>query len=219
MPIINWPKYLSKPPMASSDPVPPCLRYIIWALGATLSDQHTHLAQLFYTRSRKYAQLDEMSSYGESSVTLAHVQTWVLISQFEIKMVFFPRAWPSIGKAVRLAQMQQLHRLDEPGLQLKGFAAGGQRDWSDIEERRRTFWLAFCLDRWGSMGTGWPMILDESDVSPLSRRRLLSLISVHRLSPISRPRRAPLRTILHRLLCLSQTRSWPPTSTPYPLLV
>jgi hypothetical protein len=34
------------------------------------------------------------------------------------------------------------------------------------EERRRTFWIAFCQDRYASIGTGWPMTIDEKDVNP-----------------------------------------------------
>jgi hypothetical protein len=33
-----------------------------------------------------------------------------------------------------------------------------------MEERRRTFWMAFCMDRYAGVGTGWPLIVDEKDV-------------------------------------------------------
>ena len=38
------------------------------------------------------------------------------------------------------------------------------RDWTEKEERRRTFWMAFCQDRYASIGTGWPMTVDEKDI-------------------------------------------------------
>jgi len=38
------------------------------------------------------------------------------------------------------------------------------RDWTEREERRRTFWMAFCDDRYASIGTGWPVLIDEKDV-------------------------------------------------------
>jgi hypothetical protein len=37
-------------------------------------------------------------------------------------------------------------------------------DVSEKEERRRTFWMAFCMDRYAGVGTGWPLIVDERDV-------------------------------------------------------
>lgn len=105
-----------------------------------------------------------MSSYGESAVSLSHCQTWLLIGYYEVKRVLFPRAWLSIGKAVRLAQMLQLFRLDDPSINLKRIVHP-PRDWEELEQCRRVFWMAFCLDRYASMGTGWPVILDEEDVS------------------------------------------------------
>lgn len=38
------------------------------------------------------------------------------------------------------------------------------KDWTEREERRRTFWMAFCEDRYVSIGTGWPMTIDERDI-------------------------------------------------------
>lgn len=38
------------------------------------------------------------------------------------------------------------------------------KDWTEREERRRTFWMCFALDRYASIGTGWPMAVDERDI-------------------------------------------------------
>lgn len=56
-----------------------------------------------------------------------------------------------------------LHRLDGSGLDVKQCVAP-PRDWTEKEERRRTFWMAFCEDRYVSIGTGWPMTIDENDI-------------------------------------------------------
>lgn len=56
-----------------------------------------------------------------------------------------------------------LHRLDGAGLDVKQ-CLPPPRDWTEREERRRTFWMAFCLDRFASIGTGWPMTVDEKDI-------------------------------------------------------
>lgn len=67
---------------------------------------------------------------------------------------------------VRLAQMLGLHRLDSEEVPVKNVLSPA-RDWIELEERRRTFWSAFYGDRWASSGTGWPMVIDETDVSVL----------------------------------------------------
>lgn len=56
-----------------------------------------------------------------------------------------------------------LHRLDGAGLDVKQCLPPA-RDWTEREERRRTFWMAFCEDRYASIGTGWPMSFDERDI-------------------------------------------------------
>ncbi|KAK5063225.1 hypothetical protein LTR16_010266, partial [Cryomyces antarcticus] len=66
------------------------------------------------------------------------------------------------GRAVRLAQMMGLHRLDGVGLDVKQ-CLPPPRDWTEREERRRTFWMCFCEDRYASIGTGWPMSIEEKD--------------------------------------------------------
>ena len=80
-------------------------------------------------------------------------------------MIYFPRAWLSVGKATRLALMLGLNRLDGTGLDVKQSMVP-PKDWTEREERRRTFWMAFCVDRYSSVGTGWPMVIDENDVNP-----------------------------------------------------
>lgn len=56
-----------------------------------------------------------------------------------------------------------MHRLDGVGLDVKQCLPPA-RDWTEREERRRTFWMAFCEDRYASIGTGWPMSFDERDI-------------------------------------------------------
>ena len=97
-------------------------------------------------------------------ITVAHSQANTLLASYEFKMMYFPRAWMSTGKAIRLVQMMGLHRLDGVGLDVKQCLPPA-RDWTESEERRRTFWMAFCEDRYASIGTGWPMVIDEK-VSP-----------------------------------------------------
>lgn len=146
---------------------PVCLRYIMWSLAALLSDQYGNLAELFYQRARKYIELDDMKGHGENAISVAHSQCWTLIGSYEFKLMYFPRAWMSTGKGIRLAQMMGLYRLDGVGLDVKQ-CLHPPRDWTEREERRRTFWMAFCQDRYASVGTGWPMIIEEKDVSPIS---------------------------------------------------
>lgn len=136
----------------------------MWTLAASTTSRYESIHEHFYSRARKYAELAEMTGHGEKVTSTAHTQAWILLSMYELKMMHFPRAWLSTGRAVRLAHMMGMHRLDGPDYDLKQ-TLSPPRDWVEKEERRRTFWMAFCMDRFATVGTGWPMAVEEADVS------------------------------------------------------
>lgn len=143
---------------------PVALRYAIWTLAASVSDEFANLQSHFYRSARKYLEDGELSGHGENIINIAASQAWSLIACYEFKLMYFPRAWMSTGRAVRLVQMMGMHRLDGAGVDVKQ-CLPPPKDWTEKEERRRTFWVAFCVDRYASIGTGWPMTIDEKDVS------------------------------------------------------
>lgn len=175
VPILHRPRYLMA--MANSMPkLRPAihLQYAIWALAASVSDKYQSMADHYYKRSRHYLEREEMSgSGGENMLSICTPQTWFLVASFEFKNMYFPRAWMSTGKAARFAVMMGLNRVDGSGLDVKQ-CMNPPKDWIDREERRRTFWMCFCEDRYASIGTGWPMSLEEADVSATLHTLILS---------------------------------------------
>ena len=162
-PMMHRPRYYAAMHLAPHARPPICLRYAMWANAAAVTDKYEGLQEHFYQRARKYIQQDEMRGHGETMITIAHAQTWILLATYEFKMMFFPRAWMSSGRASRMTQMMGLHRLDGTGLDVKQ-CLPPPRDWTEREERRRTFWQSFCVDRYSSIGTGWPMVIEERDI-------------------------------------------------------
>ncbi|KAL2019245.1 hypothetical protein VTK56DRAFT_9972 [Thermocarpiscus australiensis] len=163
VPMIHKYRYLAAMNLAPAQRPPVCLRYAMWTLASSVTDKFQNLKDLFYQRSRKYLESDYIKGYGEHMISVAHAQTHILLAWYELRWMYFPRAWMSTGSAVRLCQMTGLHRLDGAGLDVKQ-CLPPPRDWTEREERRRTFWMAFCLDRFASIGTGWPMAIDEKDI-------------------------------------------------------
>jgi len=164
--MIHKPRFLAAMNLAPHSRPAVCLRYMMWAHASSVSDKYSAYTEHFYTRARKYAEQDEMRGHGENIITLAHCQCWTLVATYEFRMMYFPRAWMSIGRSNRLAQMMGLHRQDRVGLDVKQTLTP-PRDWTEREERRRTFWMSYCQDRYASIGTGWPMTFDEDDVRAL----------------------------------------------------
>lgn len=163
VPMIHRPRYYAAMHLAPHMRPPPCLRYAMWCNAASVMDKYESFQEHFYQRARRYIQQDEMKGHGEAMITLAHCQTWALIATYEFKLMYFPRAWMSAGRACRMIQMVGAHRMDGKGLDVKQ-CLPPPRDWTEREERRRTFWMCFCIDRYSSIGTGWPMTIDEKDI-------------------------------------------------------
>ncbi|KAK6363663.1 hypothetical protein TWF730_001084 [Orbilia blumenaviensis] len=162
-PIIHKGRYLASLDLAPQMRAPVCLRYAIWMMAASVSDQYSSLQTVFYRRARKYAEEAEMKGHGEHVVSVQFAQAWGILATYEYRLMYFPRAWMSAGRSVRLCQMLGLNRLDGVGLDVKQ-CIPPPKDWTELEERRRTFWIAFCTDRYASIGTGWPMQIDEKDI-------------------------------------------------------
>jgi len=163
LPMIHKFRYLAAMNLAPNQRPPVALRYAMWTLAASVTEKYMDLRDHFYQRSRKYMESDYLKGHGEHMISIAHAQTHSLLASYEFKMMYFPRAWMSTGSAIRLCQMMSLHRLDSAGLDVKQ-CLPSPRDWTEREERRRTFWMAFCQDRYASIGTGWPMTIDEKDI-------------------------------------------------------
>lgn len=162
-PMLHRPRYSMA--MANTSPKlrpPVALQYIVWALAASVSDKYDSFQRHYYERARYYFDRDEMRGQGEGVLSVAHVQALVLITAYEFKTLMFPRAWGSCGRASRLALMLSLHRVDGSAMDVKQ-CLPPPKDWIEREERRRTFWSCFSTDRYASIGTGWPMTIDEAD--------------------------------------------------------
>ncbi|KAI6714041.1 C6 transcription factor Prf [Diplocarpon mali] len=163
MPFMHKYRYYAALDWAPQARPPVCLRYAMWAMAASLSEKYATVEDILYQRARNYLHAAEMKGYGEAFVSIYHAQAWVLIGYLEAKKTYFSRSWMSTGRAVRIVQMLGFYRLDIEGSEAKQILPP-PRDAIELEERRRTFWAAFYGDRWASSGTGWPMLINESEI-------------------------------------------------------
>ncbi|KAL5322453.1 hypothetical protein ACEPPN_010426 [Leptodophora sp. 'Broadleaf-Isolate-01'] len=157
--IIHPEKYAQRRP-------PAYLQHAIYAVSAGITDEYSEHREKLYKSSRKLLQEAELQDKKLDSLSLAHAQSWILISFYEILQGYFHRAWMSSSRAVRLVQMMKLHRIDavlqttDPSLILIQAA----KDLTEVEERRRVFWMAFLMDRYSCISMGWPTLIDERDI-------------------------------------------------------
>ncbi|RNJ55400.1 hypothetical protein D7B24_008537 [Verticillium nonalfalfae] len=157
-PMLHQERYIASLYLPAHMRPPMCLQYIVMASAATVNRVHQQLAMPFYQRARAYAESDEMKGKGEYFLTLHHAQFWILCSNYEARQMWYSRSSTSLGRSVRIAQMLNLHQLDRKASQARSMLAPA-RDWTETEERRRTWWVVFCIDRFVCGATGWPALI------------------------------------------------------------
>ena len=166
IPIFNQSRYFLRSRQLSQSNGPThqlCLQYAMWTLATALSSQfETHQDDL-YRETKQMLDALEAGEDDMSIVPIEHVQAWLLIAFYEFTRTSFRRGWISAGRAFRLVQLANLHGIDS----LENIPQGD--DAVMIEERRRTFWVAYCLDRFIGFRRGhWPLTITEEGVCTTS---------------------------------------------------
>ena len=147
----------------------------MWTLASSLSSQFQNDGRRLYGKTRQLLAALELEEHCYQ-ISLEQAQAWTLLSIYELTCQDFHRGMMSAGRAFRLIQMMRLYELDVPQtppatMQLEQFQGQltlqgpVQDDWIDIETKRRTFWLAYTMDRFTSMVDGLHMFFDERLVS------------------------------------------------------
>ncbi|EFX05060.1 c6 zinc finger domain containing protein [Grosmannia clavigera kw1407] len=147
-----------------------CLQHAMWTLATSRSSQFQVYECKLYAKTRQLFQAFEPEE------TCHHLcselaQAWTLLAIYELTCQDFHRGLMSAGRAFRLIQMMRLYELDAPqttpNMQLEQCPGivhlqdPVQEDWIDLESKRRTFWLAYTIDRFTSMVDGLHMFFDE----------------------------------------------------------
>lgn len=145
-----------------------------------LSSQFESSREPLYAETRQMLETLEMTDDGLQPIPIEQVQAWLLIAFYELSRSSYRRASISAGRAFRLVQLARLHELDTPEQLVEG------EDPVAKEERRRTFWVAYCLDRLICMRSNSPLTLSEEVVSAVLH------LSTHK------PRRSSFYHHLHR---------------------
>ncbi|CAH0034356.1 unnamed protein product [Clonostachys rhizophaga] len=155
-PMIHRLRYMESISLPPQSQPPLCLQCIIMALGADASDNYGAMAIPLYERARAYAKMDE-SNEGANSMSVAHVQCWDLIANYEFQQSMFSKASASFCQSARIAQLLQLHRLDRK-------SNPSRLDTIEVEEQCRTWWVIFISDRLMCATTGLPTMIYNRDV-------------------------------------------------------
>ncbi|KAK3954153.1 hypothetical protein QBC32DRAFT_97490 [Pseudoneurospora amorphoporcata] len=147
---------------------PMCLQYAIWANAAKGHPMYDRYYDVFYRRARQYLEADELKGLSEHFITLHHAQALIITAINEARSLLFTRAAMTASRCARLVHMLGLQRLDESLEDAENSdrpVLPPPKSWVELEERRRTFWGAYCVNVHVTMNTGWSIMMDVKDTT------------------------------------------------------
>ncbi|KAI0845064.1 hypothetical protein F5Y00DRAFT_273314 [Daldinia vernicosa] len=160
-PVLHQRRYFSWARNIAKTEAQSCLRYAMWTLAASVSAHYQNIGDYLYRCTRRALEALDSKCISLAMTEMEQVQAWLLLAIHEFMCVDFSRAWISAGRAFRLIQLNWHHYSDGSDASLT------QTDWVDAEQKRRTFWVAYCLDRFISIRNNSPMTFSEQNTTRL----------------------------------------------------
>ncbi|KAL0935125.1 fungal specific transcription factor domain-containing protein [Colletotrichum truncatum] len=122
----------------------PAMLSLAMVLMTTHPTQGLSCAQMpKYRSAKRFVSLLEHSG----ATSLMVLQSMVLIAYFEYAHGIYPAAWITIGSCVRYADFLGL-----PGFHEGNILLSSPTTWTELEERKRTWWAILILDRFICIG-------------------------------------------------------------------
>lgn len=169
-PILQKHRYRSWARKQDKSPQQICLQYAMWTLAASFSSQFHFIRHSLHRDLRELLNALESESQDKQAdhytISIDQVQAWVLLALYELTSdtCDYQRGILSAGRAFRLVQMMRLYEVDKTGVSSPNRHAQTSGDWIAMESMRRTFWLAYTIDRFTSMVDGMHLAFDEQQV-------------------------------------------------------
>ncbi|KAF5020251.1 hypothetical protein F66182_7729 [Fusarium sp. NRRL 66182] len=150
-PIIHRRRYFSWANQESPSPAHKSLRLAIWTLAAAVSAQFLSLSDQLHAATlralRKVNSSERNIPWMTGNVQLEEAQAWLLLAHYEFIRMERHHVLLTAAHAFRLVQLARLHVIDAIGAEKDGPLDSDHDANAVLEEKRRTFWLAFCFDR------------------------------------------------------------------------
>lgn len=127
----------------------------MWTAAAAASAHYKGMGESLYYEARRLIREPEEGMSTPATTEIEHIQAWLLLAIHELMFIDFRRGWISAGRAFRLIQLDWARYVDDLGSDC------APAQWVEIEQKRRTYWMAYCLDRFMSLRSGSPPTFSE----------------------------------------------------------
>ncbi|KAE8337426.1 hypothetical protein BDV24DRAFT_154373 [Aspergillus arachidicola] len=119
------------------------LQYAMRTLAASMGTQFQGVLPLLYTHTNCLLDVWEQNMPNEAL-------------PIDVVQARLPLGWISAGHCFHLVHLVKLDRIDDPNSWQTSSLS-----WVEIEERGRTFWTAYALDRYANLANGLPLALND----------------------------------------------------------
>lgn len=182
IPILHKQRFFDMMDQKSPSKSQVCLQLAVQAVAAVSTAQMSKWGDSLYAET--CAALETMEINGSvggergAPVELEYIQALLLLVYYEVLRMPQYRCIITSGRAFRLIQISRLHDIDAETVPIDNISG---EDFARDEERRRTFWMAYCFDRFLSSRHQLPLTLHEEAVgrSPRIQLRKLTIPGPH----------------------------------------
>lgn len=167
-PIIHRRRYFAWAGQENLSPNRVCLQSAMRAMAAAMSAHWCDFVDRLCSETRHLLETHSQSQATcRDKIPLEQIKAWLLLAFSDLLRIGEHQAMLTAGRAFRLVQMARLYDVDAlDDSRSPPRATDHELDemFVDAEEKRRTFWLAFTLDRFLCLRSEWPLTLQEEMV-------------------------------------------------------
>lgn len=175
LPIIYRRRFFSWADQENPGEARACLRSAMRTMAAAMSAPSSHLCDQLYAETCQLLHSHIVDT--KDKIVIEYIQAWLILGHYELLRLGDHQAMLTAGRCFRLVLMARLSDIDAPSsedINLQQISPVSMIDedvfgdsFSAVEERRRTFWLAYCFDRLLCSRNEYPLTLQEEMVSML----------------------------------------------------
>lgn len=162
-PIIHQCRHLSWAHNTDLGPARLALRLAMWTIATAFSAQYRALGKSLYLQAQQLASFDGAQRelpWDTADLQLEQTQACLLLAAYEFVCMDRDCTLLTAARVYRMVQAAGLHNIDV------GISQATDEETMIVnEEKRRTFWAAFCLDRLVTAQDSLQITLQEETVS------------------------------------------------------
>ncbi|KAL4961071.1 uncharacterized protein BDV14DRAFT_211284 [Aspergillus stella-maris] len=132
-----------------------CLQHAMRTVAASMCSQFKGILPLLCGHAQSILNAWEQKVPDEA-LPFELVQARLLLAIYEILKTNPRKGWISAGRCFHLVHLVKLDEIDNPRSWKTSTLS-----WVEIEERRRTFWTVYALDRYANLVNGLPITLND----------------------------------------------------------